>query len=68
MPTDSLLAHGLTVNEAARRLDLSPQMVRYLANRNELPHTRTPYGRLFAPADVDRLREARQAQRKGGEA
>ena len=43
----------LTTGQAAALLGCCPQHVRKLARRGELPYEETPYGRLFAVADVN---------------
>lgn len=49
----------LSVTQAARVLALSPDRVRQLADAGRLPCRRTPLGRLFDVADVDRLARER---------
>lgn len=49
----------LLVSEAARRLGLSAQRVRVLADQGVLACIRTPFGRLFDLAEVERFRATR---------
>jgi len=52
----------LKTAEVAHALACSEQFVRQLADRGELAHTRTPYGRVFDPHDVERLAQQRAAR------
>jgi len=50
----------MTVKTTARRLELSEQRVRQLANEGRLAHMRTDTGvRLFAADDVQRFADSR---------
>jgi excisionase family DNA binding protein len=49
-------AQYLSPMEAARRLGVSADRVRQLADAGRLPSRRTPLGRLFLAEDVERLR------------
>lgn len=49
----------ITTKEAARRLNLSSERVRQLANSGKLPCTRTELGRLFDPDAVTSYGQAR---------
>ena len=51
----------LTPAEAALRLERTPSLVRYLMERGQLRHRRTPLGRLVDPSSVDELRRTRGA-------
>jgi excisionase family DNA binding protein len=50
----------LTPSQAARHLGLSKARVLQLSNDGRLPAVRTPLGRLFEFADVERLAEQRK--------
>lgn len=55
----------VTVSQAARRLNLSAQRVRQLADAGRLPVERGPYGvRLFDCEAVERLAEERTRGRQ----
>ncbi len=56
----------LTPAQAALRLERTPAMVRYLMERGQLRHVRTPLGRLVDPASVDEYSRARDAGSRGG--
>jgi hypothetical protein len=43
----------LPISEAARRIKLSAQRLRTLADAGRVPCVRSPLGRLFDPADLD---------------
>ena len=47
------------MSEAARRLELSAQRVRALADEGRLAYVMSPLGRLFDPAEVERFRHTR---------
>ena len=47
---------------AARLLGVTPGRVVQLAEAGQLPATRTALGRLFALADVERLKSEREAR------
>lgn len=50
----------LTTGSVARRLNISPDMVRHLERRGELPALKTTSGqRLFQLKDVEKLARAR---------
>jgi excisionase family DNA binding protein len=49
----------LTTKEVARRLNLSAERVRQLANSGQLTCTVTDLGRLFDPADVEHYARTR---------
>ncbi len=53
---------GLTPAQAARKLGLTPQRVRQLADGGHLAYTMTPLGRLLDTADVARLAQERAQQ------
>lgn len=55
-----------STGQAARILGLSEARVRQLDAAGELRSIRTATGRLFDPADLERLRIARQAAQTGG--
>jgi len=59
---DELLSSG----EVARRLGISAERVRQFAQAGRLPYVRTPLGRLYRSADVERLLAERMG-RKGTE-
>jgi DNA-binding transcriptional MerR regulator len=51
--------------DAAKRLECTPDNVRSLERRGQLPAMRTPSGRrIFRAVDVERLALERHAQRK----
>jgi DNA-binding transcriptional MerR regulator len=52
----------VTSSQAARELGVSPERVRQLAKEGRLAAIDTPLGRLFDPADVERLRLERKGQ------
>lgn len=52
----------LTSSQVARLLGVSAQRVIQLANAGRLAHTRTDLGRLYDPADVQRLIRERAAK------
>ncbi len=58
----------IMTTEVARRLGLSEDRVRQLADAGKIPMTRTASGtRLFDPAEVQRVRDARaQRPEQGG--
>ena len=50
----------LQISEAARRLDLSPQRLRTLADEGRIACVRSRlFGRLFDPFEVERFRRSR---------
>ena len=51
----------MTTAEAARVLGVTPATVRAMARDGKLRAKQTPYGRLFAERDVERLRQERAA-------
>jgi excisionase family DNA binding protein len=51
---------SLTTSEAARRLGLSGQHTIRLARSGQLPHVRTPLGRLYDEYAVARLAQERR--------
>ncbi|MGH9919664.1 MAG: MerR family transcriptional regulator [Nitrososphaerales archaeon] len=55
----SALDDLLQVSAAARRLGLSPQRLRTLADEGQIACVRTPFGRLFDAAEVERFRRTR---------
>jgi excisionase family DNA binding protein len=55
----------LRPSEAARRLEVSVELVRLWMREGRLPHVQTPLGRLVPLAEVERLAAERQ-QKKGG--
>jgi excisionase family DNA binding protein len=55
--TGQLLERALTVNQAAKVLDRSAQRVRQMVDEGKLPCIRTGYGRMFDPAEVERMAE-----------
>jgi excisionase family DNA binding protein len=52
----------LTPAQAARKLQVSGEYVRELANSGKLPCTRTPLGRLFRVEDIERFEAERTAR------
>lgn len=50
----------LTIGEAARRLELSPNWLRTLTNAGRVPHIRSNAERLYDPAVIDALAEERR--------
>jgi DNA-binding transcriptional MerR regulator len=54
----------LTRNQVARRLGLSAEWVRQLSDAGLLPCVRTPLGRLYDAADVERFARHRATQRR----
>ena len=54
------LERCLTTTQVANRLGLSPQRIVQLAD--QLPHVRTPHGRLFDPAGVEAFAAQRRQQ------
>lgn len=55
-----MLIKGLTTKETANHLDLSVRRIIQLANEGRIKHERTPLGRLFDEADVERIRVERE--------
>jgi excisionase family DNA binding protein len=66
MATD--LKDMLTVSQAARRLEVSSQLVRRWLADGRLPAVETPLGRLLPREVVDQLAEARCRARQTREA
>ena len=57
----------LRPSEAARRLEVSVELVRVWMRDGRLPHIETPLGRLVPVAEVERLAAEREQQKgKGG--
>jgi predicted site-specific integrase-resolvase len=56
----------LTPAQAARRLDVTPAMIRWWTRHGQLDYELTPLGRLIDSASVERLRaeRARAAERR----
>lgn len=54
----------LRPHEVGRLLGVTPERVRQLANRGELPVVRVGGLRFFRPEDVERLRRQREAERR----
>lgn len=51
--------------DVARRLNCSPETVRYLERTNRLPAERTPSGhRIFKASDVEKLAAEREQKRR----
>jgi len=63
MVSATKLQDFLTPSQAARRLEVSTQMVNRWMAVGRLPALTTPLGRLLDPADVGRLAEERKRQR-----
>jgi len=59
------LRNYLRPSEAARRLEVSVELVRSWMKEGRLPHVRTPLGRLVPRDVVERLAAERQ-EKKGG--
>jgi DNA-binding transcriptional MerR regulator len=58
-------ARKLLTSDAAKILDVSPDLVRHLERSGVLPADRTPGGiRLYDPEDVTRLAGDRAARRR----
>jgi len=55
---------GYSAAEAARRLNLTPNMIRVLMTQGKLSYIQTPIGRLVVPEDLKRVRRER-AEKKG---
>jgi hypothetical protein len=53
------LLSGIPAGEAARRLRISAEHLRRLAVAGRIDSVRTPYGRVYDPFEVERLREER---------
>ncbi len=49
----------ISVGQAARRLDVSPEMVRVWLRDGRLPYVHTALGRLIDPRAVDQFAEER---------
>ena len=62
------LEKWMRVSDAARRLEVTLQMVRVWAAQGRLTSIRTPYGLLLEPGSVERLAQERQEKksRRGG--
>jgi len=58
--TDTESSDWLSPTQAANRLGISTQRVRQLADAGQLAHVRTPLGRVFTRASVERLAEERR--------
>jgi predicted site-specific integrase-resolvase len=58
----------LTPAQAARRLDVTPAMVRHWTKHGRLVFELTPLGRLIEPASVERLRSERDRYGAGSPA
>jgi excisionase family DNA binding protein len=56
----------LRPSEAARRLEVSVELVRSWMKEGRLPHVRTPLGRLVPRDAVERLAAEREQKSKGG--
>jgi hypothetical protein len=56
----------LTTGSVARRLGISPVWVSRLVAMGRLQAVSTPLGKLFSPADVERLAAQRAAQSASG--
>jgi excisionase family DNA binding protein len=50
---------GLTLGQAAKRLDVSVARVLQLVTQGRIPYTQTPLGRLYDPVTVEQLRRER---------
>lgn len=55
----SVLDNLLQISEAARVLGLSAQRLRALADQGHIACVRTPFGRLFERAELERFRATR---------
>jgi excisionase family DNA binding protein len=56
------MSEVLTVSEAARELKVAAETIRSWADRGRLPAMRTKSGqRIFQRADIERVRQERQA-------
>ena len=53
---------GYSAAEAARRLNLTPNMVRVMMGKGRLEYIQTPIGRLIVPEDLERERRERAAR------
>ncbi len=58
----------LRPSEAARRLEVSVELLRLWMREGRLPHVQTPLGRLVPRDAVERLAVERQQKSKGGRA
>ena len=58
----------LRPSEAARRLEVSVELLRVWLRQGRLPHVQTPLGRLVPRDAVERLVVERQQKSKGGRA
>lgn len=47
--------------DAARRIGVSAEYLRYLARADRIRCQQTPYGRLYEVEDVERFRQEREA-------
>jgi excisionase family DNA binding protein len=57
----------LRPSEAARRLEVSVELLRVWMREGRIPHIETPLGRLLPAAEVERLATERQEKKsKGG--
>ncbi len=56
----------ITVGQAARRLGVSPEMVRQWLRDQRLPHVTTALGRLIDPRAVEAFAEERALAAGGG--
>jgi DNA-binding transcriptional MerR regulator len=49
---------------AAREAGVSAEYLRYLARVGRVPFEMTPYGRVYRPADIARLKAEREAAKR----
>lgn len=56
----------LSSGQAARRLGISHTHIAELARAGKVAFTPTPLGRLFDPAEIERLAEERAAKARAG--
>ena len=58
----------ITIGEVARQVGIDRWRLAYLIERGELPppSTQVPGRRLFSPEDVEKIKQALEAMRKGG--
>jgi DNA-binding transcriptional MerR regulator len=52
----------LGAGEAARRIGVSREYLRQLADSNRVQFETTPYGRVYDPSDIERVRLERKAK------
>jgi DNA-binding transcriptional MerR regulator len=56
----SIASETIGAGEAARRLGVSAEYLRFLARAGRVPFEQSPYGRVYDSREIDALKEERE--------